>query len=312
MPGACVLVIQDGVPIFRRAYGMADLERGSAATTATNYRLASLSKQFTAAAILLLVEAGRVELDAAASRWLPGLPQAAQPVTLRQLLTHTSGIVDFEDLIPAPRTTQLRDNDVLELLASENRTYFPPGAGYRYSNSGYVVLAAVAAAAAGMQYASLLRERIFRPLGMSGTLAFEEGCSTVENRAYGYSFLAQSWVRTDQDRTSATLGDGGIYSSIDDLVQWDSALGDDRLLTADSRRLAFTPSTPTDDPRTHYGFGWRITGETLWHSGESVGFRNVIVRFPQRRLTIVLLSNRDASEPLGKVLAIGDFINPPR
>ena len=304
VPGACALVIHEGTPIVRRAFGMADLECGVAATSATNFRLASLSKQFTAAALLLLAEARRVELDARAGRWLAGLPAALRDVTLRQLLTHTSGILDFEELIPAATTAQLRDPDVLELLKQEDRTYFPPGGGYRYSNSGYVLLAAVAAAASGMDYASMLRERIFRPLGMNRSVAHEKGSPAISNRAYGYSALGSSWVRTDQDLTSATLGDGGIYSSIDDWVQWDAALDDDRLLTAESRRCAFTPWTQTDDHQTRYGFGWRITGETVWHSGESVGFRNVVVRFPRRRLSVVILSNRDAPGPYPAALAI--------
>ena len=160
-----------------------------------------------------------------------------------------------------------------------------------------MLLAAVAAAAAGIDYASFLWERIFRPLGMSRTVAYEEGSRAVANRAFGYSSCGRSWARTDQNLTSATLGDGGIYCSIDDWVRWDAALDDDRLLTVDSWRLAFAPSTPTDDPLTHYGFGWRVSGETLWHSGESVGFRNVAVRYPGRGLSIVILSNRNAPQP---------------
>jgi CubicO group peptidase (beta-lactamase class C family) len=104
--------------------------------------------------------------------------------------------------------------------------------------------------------------------------------------------------------TSAVLGDGGIYSSIDDLARWDAALYDDRLLDDESRRLAFAPATKTDDPHVEYGFGWRITGETLWHSGETIGFRNVIVRWPQRRFSVVILSNRDGPEPYRTALEI--------
>ena len=112
------------------------------------------------------------------------------------------------------------------------------------------------------------------------------------------------WTRTDQSSTSAVLGDGGIYSSIDDLAKWDAALYDDRLLSAESRRLAFTAATPTDDPDVAYGFGWRISGDSLWHSGETIGFRNVIVRYPAQRLTVVLLSNRNDPEPYRTALEI--------
>lgn len=307
VPGAAVLVVQNGEPIVCRGYGLADLEAGARVTPATNFRLASVTKQFTAAAILLLAEDGRLGLDEPARRWLPVLPPAGCAVTVRQLLTHTSGLVDYEDAIPASMTTQLHDADVLALLENQERTYFPPGTAYRYSNGGYALLALVVERASGGSFAEFLRERIFRPLGMAGTVAHQEGVSTVGHRAFGYSEERGSWVRTDQSPTSAVLGDGGIYSSIDDLARWDAALCDDRLLCADSRRLAFAPATPTADPAVEYGFGWRITGDFVWHSGETVGFRNVIVRFPERRMTIVILTNRNAGEPYRTALAIAEL-----
>jgi len=316
VPGASIAVLNDAMPVYRRAYGMSDLELGVAATDATNYRLASLTKQFTAAAILLLAEDGRLSIEDGVREWLPSLPAAAEGVTLRHLLTHTSGLLDYEDLIPEGRTVQLHDADALELLESENRGYFAPGTSYRYSNSGYALLALAAARAAKMDFAALLRARIFTPLGMQRTVAHEEGVSSVAHRAYGYSRRGHSWVRTDQSLTSAVLGDGGIYSSIEDLEKWDAALNDGRLLRAESLRLAFAPATPTDDPGVRYGFGWRISGNTVWHSGETLGFRNVIVRFPERRFTVIVLTNRDEPEPYPTALAIarvfGQRITPPR
>ena len=139
---------------------------------------------------------------------------------------------------------------------------------------------------------------------MNHTVAFEDGVSTVSNRAFGYTMKDSAWTRKDQSTTSAVLGDGGIYSSIDDLVRWDAALYDSRLLSDASRKLAFSPQTPTDKPDVSYGFGWRITGETLWHSGETSGFRNVIVRYPARHLTVVILTNRDDPQPYETALAI--------
>jgi CubicO group peptidase (beta-lactamase class C family) len=310
VPGASVLVLRDGAPLFRRAYGMADLEQRIPATPATNYRLASMTKQFTAAAILLLAEDGRLSLDDPIRKWLPSLPPAAAPVTLRELLTHTAGLIDYEDLIPASATQQVHDADVLHLLESQDRTYFAPGTSYRYSNSGYALLALVVARASGTGFASFLRQRIFLRLGMRDTVAYEAGVSSVPHRAYGYSESGEVWTRTDQSLTSAVLGDGGVYSSIDDLAKWDAALSDTRLLRAASLQLAFTPATPTDDPAVRYGFGWRITGETLWHSGETVGFRNVIVRWPRRHFTVIVLSNRDAPEPYALALAIARLYLP--
>lgn len=304
VPGACVAVLQAGAMVVRRAYGLANVEARVAATPATNYRLASMTKQFTAAAILLLAEDGRLSIDDRARKWLPSLPQGADEVLIRHLLAHTSGLVDFEDLIARGSTVQLHDADVLELLKAPGPGYFPAGRKFRYSNSGYVLLALIITRASGYDFAAFLRRRIFQPLGMLHTVAYEAGISEVANRAFGYSNGASSWQRTDQNLTSATLGDGGIYSSIDDLAKWDAALYDDRLLRPESLRQAFTPAVDSEDPAVQYGFGWRVTGEALWHSGESIGFRNVILRQPQRRTTVIVLTNRDHPEPYATALSI--------
>ena len=307
VPGASVLVLRDGVAVVRKAYGLADVEDGTPATPRTNYRLASVTKQFTAAAILLLAQDGRLSIDDRVRRCLPSLPEADDTITLRQLLTHSGGLIDYEDLMPEDQKRQLRDSDVLHLLEEEQRLYFPPGSGYRYSNGGYALLALVVEKASGRPFQDFLRERIFEPLGMHDTLAYVQEGPAVPNRAYGYTHTGGRWQRTDQSLTSAVLGDGGIYSSIDDLAKWDAALYDGRLLSDASRKLAFSPWTRTDDPSVEYGFGWRITGETLWHSGETVGFRNVIVRWPSRHLTGVLLSNRNDPEPYRTALEIGQL-----
>ena len=308
-PGAAVLVLRDGRPLARRGYGLADVEAGAAVTPGTHFRLASVTKQFTAAAILLLAQDGKLSLDDPLRKWLPSLPPAAGPITLRHVLTHASGLVDYEDLMDPADTRQVHDADVLRLLEREDRLYFAPGTGYRYSNSGYALLALVVAKASGRDFATFLRERIFAPLGMA-SVAFEQGVSTVPDRAYGYSFEAGRWVRTDQSTTSAVLGDGGVYASIDDLARWDAALYDDRLLTDASRADAFALHTPIHDEADvdGYGYGWRIHdsgGETVrWHSGETIGFRNVIVRWPEQRFTVVVLTNRNDPEPYELALKI--------
>jgi len=305
VPGASVLVVRNGTPVVRKSYGLANLEEKTPATPRTNYRLASVTKQFTATAILLLAEDGRLSIDDRLRRWLPSLPASDDAITLRHLLTHTGGLIDYEDLMPADQKRQLRDSDVLHLLENEQRLYFEPGSGYRYSNGGYSLLALVVEKASGKRFQDFLRERIFAPLAMLDTLAYVQEGPPVPNRAFGYSETGGRWQRTDQSLTSAVLGDGGIYSSIDDLAKWDAALYDNRLLTESSRKLAFTPWTKTDDPAVDYGFGWRISGDTLWHSGETVGFRNVIVRWPQRHLTVIVLTNRDDPEPYRTALLIG-------
>ena len=298
VPGASVLVLENGQPVFERSYGMAELETGRTATPDTQYRLASVSKQFTAACVLLLAEDGVLALDDPLRRWLPALPASADAVTLRHLLSHTSGLVDYEDLVPEGQTDQVHDADVLRLLEHEDRLYFTPGSDYRYSNSGYALLALVVERASGQRFAEFLRTRVFAPLGMTQTLARQDEGPVVASRAYGYSLVHGRWQRTDQSTTSAVLGDGGIYSSLTDLAKWDAAWYDDRLLSAPSRARAVQPATTTPEPDVeHYGFGWRLHGGMQWHSGESIGFRNVILRFPERHLTVIVLTNRNDPEP---------------
>ncbi|UJR26963.1 hypothetical protein I4U23_008270 [Adineta vaga] len=310
VPGACVLVIHEDKPIIRRSYGFANIEQKTRVTSMTNFRLASLTKQFTAAVILLLAEDKNKTLqldDRIREKWLPSLPENTKTITIRHLLTHTSGLIDYEDYIP-PNTNpdyQLSDADVLEILSSQDRVYFsPPGSRYMYSNSGYALLAIIIERVSGKRFADFLRERIFLPLQMKETLAYEKGISTVAYRALGYSNNDQLWIETDQSQTSAVLGDGGIYSSIDDLAKWDTALYDNRLLNNESLKLAFTAAIRTDDPAIQYGMGWRISGDMIWHSGETTGFRNVILRFPRQRLTVIVLTNRNSPAPYQTASAI--------
>ena len=306
-PGASLLVLKDGKPLVRRGYGRSDVEAGIAAGPATNYRLASVSKQFTAAAILLLAQDGKLSIDDPVRKWLPTLPPVAAPITLRQLLVHASGLLDYEDLMAQPWDGQIRDAGVLELLTKENRLYFPAGSQYRYSNSGYALLALVVERASGLTFPEFLRQRVFQPLGMADSVAHVAGGPAVPHRAWGYSDEGGQWQRTDQSSTSAVLGDGGIYSSIDDLAKWDAALYDDRLLSDASRALAFgrQVEVPGEAGVSHYGFGWRIGDGIVWHSGETIGFRNVILRWPSQRLTVVLLSNRNDRAPYETALEIG-------
>ncbi|QNN71643.1 serine hydrolase [Thermomonas carbonis] len=307
VPGASLLVLHDGEERVHRGYGRSDLEHGIEAGAATNYRLASVSKQFTAAAILLLAQDGTLAIDDRVRRWLPSLPSATDAITLRQLLTHTSGLLDYEDLMAEAYEGQIRDAGVLALLERENRLAFPAGSAYRYSNSGYALLALVVERASGMTFPAFLHSRIFLPLGMHDTVAYVAGGEEVSNRAWGYSEIDGQWQRSDQSSTSAVLGDGGIYSNTHDLARWDAALYDDRLLSDASRALAFGKQVEVagEGAATHYGFGWRISGDTRWHSGETIGFRNVIVRWPAQRLTVILLSNRNDPAPYQTALDIG-------
>lgn len=313
VPGAAVLVLRDGQPVVRRGYGLADVETGTPVTAQTNFRLASVSKAFTAATVLLLAEDGLVALDDPVRKWLPSLPEAADDVTIHHLLSHTSGLIDYEDVMPEGLDRQVRDADVLSILEGQDRLYFEPGTQYRYSNSAYALLTLIVEAATGERYADVLRERIFAPLGMDNSVAFEDGISTVPNRAYGHSLVDGAWQRTDQSPTSAVLGDGGIYSSLDDMARWDAALYDNRLLSDDTRALAFADQTGVavdEDNVDAYGYGWRLDGERMWHSGETMGFRNVIIRDPQQRLTVLVLTNRNHPRPYPLARRILDEVGP--
>jgi CubicO group peptidase (beta-lactamase class C family) len=308
VPGASVLVVRDGKVVFSKSYGMANVEERIAATPDTNYRLASVTKQFTAAAILQLAKRGKLSLDDPITKYL-ALPGYANAITVRHLLTHTSGLLAYEDLIPEGTTRQVKDADALDLLAKQSTTYFPPGTQYRYSNTGYAFLALIVERVSGQRFADYLRENIFAPAGMSATVAFEEGISTVPRRAFGYSRSELGWHRTDQSLTSAVLGDGGIYTSIDDLVHWIAWLESGRF------DEALVPANATDNPTERYGFGWRISehrGRRLVsHTGETMGFRNAIVRFPEQHLAVVVLTNRNEGTPYRIATDIADmFLEP--
>ncbi|HEX7915351.1 serine hydrolase domain-containing protein [Rudaea sp.] len=305
--GASLIVVKDGKAVVRRGFGYANLEEHTKAGPETDYRLASVSKQFTAACILLLKQDGKLRLEDPVRKWLPELPASDGKITLRNLLTHTGGLIDYEDLIPADRTAQIDDNDVLRMIAAQNRLYFEPGSAHRYSNGGFVLLGLIVERASGTGLADFMKKRIFQPLGMEHTLMYEHGRGPeVANRAYGYTETKGKWTRTDQSVTSATRGDGGIYSSVDDLAKWDAALYTNKLLNAESRKLAFTPTEPIADPDVDFGFGWRLSGDTIWHSGESIGFNNVIIRWPKQHIAVIILTNRNEFQPYPLALTIGE------
>jgi CubicO group peptidase (beta-lactamase class C family) len=303
VPGASVIVIRDGRVLYRRAYGLARLDPAvpaTPATPATDYRLASLTKQFTATAIMLLERDGKLRYDQPVGDILPELAPAARPLTIRQLLTHTSGVWDYESLIPDSQTTQVSDRDILALLGTKDSVQFPAGTQFHYSNSAYVLLGLVAARVSGMSFPQFLATRVFTPLGMTHSLAYVPGGPEIPNRSLGYTPDSGKFLPTDQSVTSATLGDGGVYTSVDDLVKWDAALTNATLLDRAHLTQATTSATLADGTPTGYGFGWyvdRYHGHVRnYHHGETSGFRNYIVRFPDDRLTIIVLTNRSTGD----------------
>ena len=299
-PGAAVAVACGDSIVFARGYGFADVEHGVAITPATSFRLASVTKQFTAAAILTLVEQRRLSLDDRLGDVLPGTPGYARDVRVRHLLAHTSGVPDYEPLAgPEDGEPQLHDRDVLALLHGARALHFVPGTSWRYSNSGYALLALIIEHASGERFADYLRRHVFDPAGMGHAVAHQDGVDTVPNRAYGYSSRQGQWVRTDQNRTSAVLGDGGIYASVEELVRWSAALDRNTVVTPQSFALATTPVALASGAHTGYGFGWFLDAmnghRRQRHEGDSIGFRTAIQRYPDDGLTVIVLVNRGAA-----------------
>jgi CubicO group peptidase (beta-lactamase class C family) len=300
VPGLVFMSIENGEVEIVRCYGLASLETGVRCQPHTNFRLASVSKQFTAMAILILDQRGGLSLDDTLPRFFPSFPNYGNEITIRHLLTHTSGLLDYEDLMAAGTTAALKDRDVLEILQRQNKTHFDPGARFRYSNGGYALLALIAEAVSGRTFAEFLRESIFLPLGMDGTVAYEAGISQVSHRALGYSRRGEAFKQTDQSLTSAVLGDGGVYSSVNDLFKSDQALYTEKLIPRRLLQQAFTAhSSASDVAGSGYGFGWYVERqrgeEHVWHHGSTCGFSSTYHRYPERKRSVILLANLSAA-----------------
>jgi CubicO group peptidase (beta-lactamase class C family) len=323
-PGAAVLVVHDGKTIFRRGYGVTNLRTMHPIDSSTNFRLASFTKQFTAMCIMLLVHDGKLRYDDHLTDILPDFPAYGKPITVRNLLNHTSGLPDYEDIlekqypnIPDEKIPQILDAGVLKLLEQQSAGKFPPGTKWEYSNSGYAVLAMIVEKVSGKPFGEFLHQRIFVPLKMQNTLAYQKGKNEVPHRAYGHTKDKGTWRETDQSSTSAVLGDGGIYSSIDDLAKWDRALREHTLLSEAEMQPALTPVQPAAGPpeldghAVAYGFGWFLDPyrghARMWHYGETVGFRTAIERFPADKLTIIVLANRADADAGGLALKVADL-----
>ena len=315
-PGMAVLVRQNGRTVYQRGYGVRDLRTFAKIDARTDFRLASFAKQFTAMAVMLLVHDGKLRYDQRLTDIFPDFPAYGQAITIRHLLTHTGGLPDYEDLMNGGNWTaehQIQDEEVLSLLARQSAGKFAPGTSWAYSNSGYVVLGSIVARVSGEPFAGFLDHRIFRPLHMRHTLAYVKGKNTVPNRAYGHTKKGDQFVETDQSSTSATLGDGGVYSNLEDLAKWDAALDNHALLSEAEIRAALTPVRLNDGSEPHwpaerdddnlnpgkpvsYGFGWFLdpyqSHARMWHTGSTMGFRTVIERFTEDKLTVVILCNR--------------------
>lgn len=311
-PGCAVLVLKNGIKVFEKGYGIAELSTREKITPTTNFRLASLTKQFTAMAIMLLVRDGKLRYDDRLTDVFPAFPAYGKAITIRQMLNHTSGLIDYEDImaqkyhgVPEEKIPQIHDSAVLELLRRQTTSRFAPGTRWEYSNSGYVLLGLVVQQRSGMSFGDFLSRRIFQPLRMTNTIVYEKGKNEVKHRAYGHTLASGGWRQTDQSPTSATLGDGGVYSSLEDLAKWDRALTDNILLSRKEMQPALISAAgPNGAPLQKldgslappYGFGWFLDAyhghRRYWHYGETVAFRTAIERFPDQHMTVIVLANR--------------------
>ena len=302
--GAAVLVIDDGEVVFRETYGIADVETQTPVTPQTNFRIASVTKQFTATAIMLLVDQNKLSLDDTLDQFFPGFPDYGKHITVHNVLNHTSGLPDYEDLLPEGTTLQVHDRDVLKIILDTDKPVFAPGSQYSYSNTGYALLALIVEQVAEQPFQDYVKQRIFKPCHMDRSVVFVRGLNEVPDRAFGHTKEDGKWIRNDQSVTSAVLGDGGVYSSIDDLARWVRALHAERLLTEKSYKAMYTPNVIGGE-NTGYGFGWRIDtykGQTRYHhTGSTRGFSLCLQRFPNRNAAVIVLINNSIEGPITPV-----------
>jgi CubicO group peptidase (beta-lactamase class C family) len=301
VPGTSLVAVRDSKVVYTQARGLAHLEQNVPCAINTMFRLASISKSFTAAAVLILIDRGMLAYESTIAQIFPEFPAYGHAITIEHLLTHTSGVIDYEENAVASQPPQLNDHDVLTFLEHQKRTYFPPGTQYRYSNAGYVLLALIVEVVSKRAFGTFLTEEIFSPLQMTSTVAGVPQGRLAAQRAFGYTLQAGRYVRTDQNSTSATLGDGGIYSSVEDLCHWDAALRTGMVLRPVTLHRAFSPHAQLEDGSAAYGYGWYLSSyrnvPVMWHDGTTVGFRNMILRFPEQQGCVVVLTNRAGNLP---------------
>ena len=313
-----VLVGVNGRIVFEKAYGMGDEEWGTPNTLNTKFRIASLSKQFTGACILLLQERGRLNVHDPISRYLTGLPEAWQAITIHQLLTHTSGIANYTS---SPEMAKLNRTGAtprqMIALVADKPLDFKPGTNWSYTNTGYILLGMIIERVSGQPYANFLQSNVFDPLGMEHS-GYDRAKDIIKQRASGYGFVDGHVANADFIDMSIPFSAGGIYSTVEDMYRWNEALAQDgKLLSAESLKQMFTEYLEATHEGQHYGYGVVISrlkfGKLVYYHGGGVeGFSSSIQRYPQERVCIVIISNLATYKPweLGDHIA-ADLFNQP-
>jgi D-alanyl-D-alanine carboxypeptidase len=296
IPSVTVAVMKDGVIVHQGAYGLERVAPDAVTTVSTPYLLDSLTKQFTAAAIMILVQQGKLKLDQPIKTYVPYAPKSWDKVTLRHLLTHTSGLPhDPKWGYPSIQKQASNPDDVLKHHVFNQPLKSDPGDKYAYSNTGYAALGAIVEKVSGQTYPMFLENNIFKPLGMKSTVIhWESGSLRKAARGYLYDSGKKQWSPDYEEDQPLTAG--GLQSTVLDLAKWDAALRTDKVLTAASKKEMWTSFVLNDKDPSGYGFGWAVgklsnKQKVIWHSGGGWGFDTAFFRFLDAGVTVVVLTN---------------------
>jgi CubicO group peptidase (beta-lactamase class C family) len=300
-PGVAVIVVKDGETVFRKGYGMANLELGVSIEPDMVFRIGSATKQFTAVAILMLAEQGKLSLDDSISKFLPDYPTHDYLITVKHLLTHTSGIKSYTSMpewIPLWR----KDFTVQELI--DFFKYQPmvsaPGKRWAYNNSGYILLGAIIEKVTGQTYGQFIKQSIFEPLEMKQSY-YDDPLQVIPRRVAGYDKSPNGFNNAAYISMTQPYAAGALVSTVDDLALWDAALYTEKLLKLESLKQAHISYSLLDGSPTAYGFGWMISeyiGHSfIEHSGGVHGFRSHTMRLPDDRVFVAVLSNNGGVSP---------------
>lgn len=294
-PGAAVLVMRNGEIILRKGYGLANVELGVPIAPAMVFRLGSVAKQFTAMAILLWADEGKLALDDEITAYLPDYPTQGQTITIEHLLTHTGGVKDLE-FLPARLAVERSDLSVEELIAlfKDEPLDLAPGTAWSYSNSGYILLGAIIEKVSGMRYADFIQERIFTPLGMTHSY-YDDPTLMIPGRVAGYTRTNDGYANAAYMSMTQPYAAGALASSVDDLAKWDVALYTSKLVKQSTLRRMFKSVVLTNGQAPGYGYGWGVgtyEGNPIQdHNGGINGFYTEVMRLPVDKVYIAILSN---------------------
>lgn len=298
-PGCAVLVVDDGKIVFRRAYGIANVDTGAPITTATAFMIESVTKQFTAACIALLVEKGQITLDDDIRKYVPEMPEYEWPIQIRHLIHHTSGIRDFTRLAVL-RGIHLEaacsERELLQLIARQKHLCFRPGDTEHYCNSGYFLLGLIVKRVTGMSVGAYAEREIFAPLGMVHTAYHYDPIRTGGDMAVPHvADGAGRYRRWDLVQDTNDFGYGGMYTTVDDLYRWDQSFFQNKIGGEDFHTLMLTRGTINNGKTLDYAFGLRVCDhkglKTVSHGGGSPGYNAFILRFPERKFSVICLAN---------------------